>query len=65
MEVSFTDHDVHRYLRKKKVKNPEGEWFKCSLNEIKAAILSIKLGVTNDDNRTLNFKMRPEQEEAV
>ena len=61
----FTDHDVHRYLRKKKIKNPEGEWFKCSLDEIKAAILSIKLGVINEDNRTVNFKMRPEQEEAV
>jgi hypothetical protein len=25
----FTDHEVHRYLRKKKFKNPEGEWFVC------------------------------------
>ncbi len=61
----FTDHDVHRYLRKKKIKNPEGEWFKCSIDEIRSAILSIKLGAFIEDNRTLNFKMRPEQEEAV
>lgn len=61
----FTDHDVHRYLRKKKLKNPEGEWFKCSIDEIRSAILSIKLGAFIEDNRTLNFKMRPEQEEAV
>ena len=61
----FSDHDVHRYLRKKKIKNPEGEWFKCSLDEIKSAILAIKLGTSIEDNRSLNFKMRPEQEEAV
>ncbi|MBI1937649.1 MAG: GIY-YIG nuclease family protein [Ignavibacteriales bacterium] len=61
----FTDHDVHRYLRKKKIKNPEGEWFKCSLDAIRSAILSIKLGTSIEDNRSLNFKMRHEQETAV
>ncbi|MDP3832269.1 MAG: GIY-YIG nuclease family protein, partial [Ignavibacteriaceae bacterium] len=61
----FTDHAVHRFLRKKKIKNPEGEWFKCSLDEIRSAILSIKLGIIVDDSRSLNFKMRPEQEKAV
>lgn len=61
----FTDHDVHRYLRKKNIKNSEGEWFKCSVDEIKAAMLSIKFGSFSEENRTLNFKMRPEQEAAV
>ena len=27
----FTDHEVHRYLRISGVKNPEGEWFQCSV----------------------------------
>ncbi len=62
---AFTDHEVHRYLRKKGVQNREGEWFKCSIDDLKAAIVAIKSGVKNDDNRTLNFAMRPEQEEAV
>ncbi len=61
----FTDHDVHRYLLKKKIKNTEGEWFKCSVDEIRSAILSIKLDASIEDNRSLNFNMRPEQEEAV
>ena len=61
----FTDHEIHRYLRKKKIKNPEGEWFKCSLNELKSAILALKLGEFTEDNRSLSFKMRPEQETAV
>ncbi|KAF0151781.1 MAG: helicase [Ignavibacteria bacterium] len=61
----FTDHDVHCYLRKKKIKNPEGEWFKCSLDEVKSAILAVKLREFIEDTRSLSFKMRPEHEEAV
>ena len=62
---TFTDFDVHRYLRKKGISNPEGEWFKCTVKDIKAAILEIKSGVKNEDNRTLGFGMRPEQSDAV
>ncbi|RDB03837.1 GIY-YIG nuclease family protein [Runella aurantiaca] len=62
---SFTDHDVHRYLRKKGIFNPEGEWFKCTVKDVKAAMWALKRGEQNDDNRTLSFGMRPEQEEAV
>jgi len=61
----FTDHEVHRYLRKKKFKNPEGEWFACGVEDVKAAIIAIKTGIKNEENRTLNFEMRPEQKEAV
>ncbi len=62
---SFDDHEVHRYLRKKGINNPEGEWFKCTVSEVKAAMVAIKNGIKNEDNRTLDFAMRPEQEEAV
>jgi Meiotically up-regulated gene 113/Type III restriction enzyme, res subunit len=62
---SFTDKDVHRYLRKKGIHNPEGEWFKCTVKEINAALLEIKSGIKNEDNRTLSFSMRPEQSDAV
>lgn len=62
---SFTDHDIHRYLRKQGVANTEGEWFKCNVKDVKAAIWAIKSGVRNEDNRTLSFNMRPEQQEAV
>jgi len=63
--TSFTDHDVHKYLRKKGVKNPRGEWYECSHQEIKAAVLAVKTGGINAENRSLSFKMRPEQEEAI
>jgi hypothetical protein len=62
---SFTDHDIHRHLRKQGFANPEGEWFKCSLNDLQKAIWEIKTGERTEDNRTLTFGMRPEQEEAV
>lgn len=62
---SFTDRDVHRLLRKNKIPNPEGEWFKCTLNELRHAIHEIKTGEKTEENRVLTFDMRPEQEEAV
>jgi hypothetical protein len=62
---SFTDHDVHRNLRKNGFANPEGEWFKCKLNDLRKAIWEIKTGERTEANRVLNFGMRPEQEEAV
>jgi hypothetical protein len=62
---AFIDKDVHRLLIKNKIKNPEGEWFSCNLKDIKAALLEIKSGVKNEDNRTLSFGMRPEQTDAV
>lgn len=62
---AFTDHDVHRHLRKKGFKNPDGEWFKCSIEDVKAAIIAIKTGAANEEDRYLDFGMRPEQAAAV
>jgi len=61
----FTDHEVHSHLRMSGIKNPEGEWFKCAVSQVKAAILAVKGGTLNDENRTFDFKMRPEQKAAV
>lgn len=61
---TFTDHDVHRLLRKRGFANPEGEWFRCSVTDVMAAIISIRRG-NEVSTRSLDFSMRPEQEEAV
>ena len=61
----FTDHDVHRWLRGRGVSNPEGEWFACPVTEVKAAVVALRTGQMDEGNRTLDFKMRPEQTEAV
>jgi hypothetical protein len=62
---SFTDHDVHNALKKRGFKAVGGEWFQCSVNELKAVFLAVKNKSVNKDLRRFDFKMRPEQEEAV
>jgi hypothetical protein len=61
----FTDKDIHKLLNAKKVKHINGEWFECSLKDVKACILEIKTGVVNEDKRTLDFGLRPEQTDAI
>ena len=33
----FTDHDVHRMLRRRKITGVGGEWFRCTVDELEAA----------------------------
>lgn len=40
----FKDHDVHKVLKRKKIKRNNGEWFECTLADVKAAILEVKTG---------------------
>ena len=66
----FTDKDIHRILESKGCHrlNPldkTDEWFKCSVSDVEAAILSLRTGSDNVENRTQNFTMRPEQFRAV
>ena len=66
----FTDKDVHKLLDRKGFRrlNPmdkTDEWFKCSVSDVMAAILSLRIGTSNVENRTQNFEMRPEQFRAV
>ncbi len=63
--TSFSDHDVHRMLKKQGFTNVDGEWFACTTDAVKAAILAVRDGSLAIENRTLDFKMRPEQKEAV
>lgn len=62
---SFMDHEIHKRLKKSKIENPDGEWFKCTVDDLRASYISVRDRVENEENRTLDFKMRPEQEEAV
>ena len=45
--------------------NPEGEWFRCKIDQVKAAVVSVRTGQLNEENRSLDFTMRPEQKAAV
>ena len=61
----FTDREVHRMLRINGIKNPEGEWFRCTVEQVKAAIIAVREGQLFEEQRSLDFTMRPEQEAAV
>ena len=62
---SFTDKAVHRMLRYKQFSGMGGEWFKCTVNDVRAAVVAVRNHTTNEENRTQTFTMRPEQEDAV
>ena len=63
--TTFDDHEIHIYLKRKGFANPDGEWFACRVQDVKAAILAIKNRTENIQDRIFDFKMRPEQERAV
>jgi len=61
----ITDYYVHKILKQKNISNPKGEWFKCNINTLKSVILSIKNNNEHISDRIYDFKMRPEQIEAL
>ena len=66
----FLDKEVHDVLKKhgfKQYKEGEdkNEWFKCSVDDVKEAILEVRDGIVSNEHRTQTFKMRPEQFKAV
>ena len=63
--TSFTDREVHRMLRINGIHNEKGEWFRCTVENVKAAINAVKEGQLFEEERSLGFSMRPEQEAAV
>ncbi|MBS0210178.1 MAG: GIY-YIG nuclease family protein [Planctomycetes bacterium] len=62
---SFTDHEVHRHLRARGIKNPSHEWFKCSVAQVRAAVVAVRDRTANVEDRTLSFGPRPEQQDAI
>ncbi len=62
----FTDHLIHKILTEKGIKRLSGEWFECTVDDLRNVILEIKTGRKLDSRKTLfDFALRPEQQEAV
>ena len=61
----FSDRDVHTALVAQGIRRPGGEWFECTLDEVKTAIHAVRTGAAFDATRTETFPMRPEQRNAV
>jgi len=69
---TIRDHEVRARLIEKghqklnpKIPNLGKEWLRCEKADIESTINEIKLGKTFETPRNLNFKMRPEQKQAV
>jgi hypothetical protein len=63
---AFRDHSVHKALQSAGIHRRDGEWFECTVEEVRAAINSVRTGSKLPSLRTrLDFKARPEQERAV
>ncbi len=52
---TFTDKDVHRFLKKKNFLNPKGEWFKCNVDDVRSALHVLKTGNLDQEGRPNNF----------
>lgn len=66
----FTDKAIHAVLEKNGIQqlnaaDDDNEWYKCDVNMVKAAIVAVREGIANLENRSQTFVMRPEQAKAV
>ena len=62
---SFGDHAVFRQLRRQGVRRLAGEWVRCGVEVVRAAIVAARNRREFQRGRTRDFGMRPEQAEAV
>lgn len=61
----FTDHDVRAALVKRGLDNPELEWVRCTVDDVKAVLAELRTGQRFGGTHHERFGMRAEQAEAV
>src|SRR5208283_4121265 len=61
----FSDHELRGALVRKKFANPELEWVRCSLQDLKTVLAEIRTGQRFTGTHSEQFQMRREQAEAV
>jgi hypothetical protein len=61
----FTDHDVRARLKAKGFANTGLEWMRCTVADVRTAIIELRTGATLTGTHHLTFPMRPEQADAV
>ena len=67
-DTVFTDEErggVHDTLLKMGIERIAGEWFRCTVREVRAAVRALRERRETDLFRTETFGMRPEQRAAV
>jgi hypothetical protein len=63
--TSFTDHQVRAALVKKGFANPNLEWVRCTLKDLKTVLTELRTGQKLSGTRHETFPMRAEQRAAV
>ena len=61
----FTDHEVRAALVKKGFENPELEWVRCSVADVRTMLTELRTGQRFTGTHHETFPMRREQAEAV
>ncbi len=61
----LSDFQVRNLLEERGFKKIKGEWIECGVSDVKAAIISLKHDEINEKKRIFDFKLRPEQKEAI
>jgi hypothetical protein len=61
---TFDDHAVHKVLVEQGAQR-QSEVFEATLDEVRAAIVAVRSGRPFNPNRTDDFRLRPEQSQAV
>ena len=63
--TTFTDHEVRAALIKKAFANPELEWVRCTLKDVKTVLTELRTGQRFTGTHDQVFAMRAEQHAAV
>ncbi len=61
----FSDHEVRALLVRKGFANPQLEWVRCTVADVKAALIELRTGQRLSSARHESFGMRAEQAAAV
>lgn len=61
----FSDHDVRATLKRKGYENPELEWVRCSVKDVRTVLTELRTGQQFTGTHHETFAMRREQVEAV
>lgn len=61
----FSDHAVREALKRKGFENPQLEWMRCTVADVKTVLNELRTGRKFSGTRRDSFQMRDEQAEAV
>lgn len=61
----FSDHDVRAALARKGFENTDLEWMRCTVKDVRNALVELQKGLKFSGSHHEDFPMREEQDEAV